>query len=95
MSKPALKLSRLPDRKPAKLTISLEPDLLEDLKTYAALYGDVYGEKQSISGLAPFMLRAFIDSDAGFRRARKQRLTGDASAPGGRQSNRAGANSVE
>ena len=95
MAKPSLKLSRLPNRKPVKLSISVEPDLFDDLTMYAEVYGAEYGEQQSVTDLAPFMLRAFIESDAGFRRARKQRSTGDASAPRDRQHKSADANSVE
>lgn len=38
-----LKLSRLPDRTPVKLTITLPPDLHQALVTYAALYAENYG----------------------------------------------------
>ena len=33
-----LKLARLPDRTPVKLTISISPDLADALGIYAALY---------------------------------------------------------
>jgi hypothetical protein len=50
-----LRLARLPDRTPIKVTLALE----------------TYGETARIEDLAPLMLRKFLDSDRHFRRARK------------------------
>ncbi len=47
----------------------LRPDLDSDLKTYAAIYEQTYGEKASVPALIPFMLRALIASDSGFKKA--------------------------
>ncbi len=67
-----LKLSKLPDRTPVKITITLGPDLNQALREYAAIYRATYGEVESIADLIPFMLGAFLDRDRGFARARKE-----------------------
>ncbi len=64
-----LKLARLPDRTLVKLTISLPTDLNQALAAYAALYGEVYGERESVGDLVPFMLRSFLESDRAFAKA--------------------------
>ena len=48
MSKPQLKLHKLPDTKPVKHTISVMPDLEADLEAYAKVYEKAYGEKADI-----------------------------------------------
>ena len=65
-----LKLRKLPDRTPVKLTISVMPDLHQALAEYAAIYEAVYGQAESITELIPFMLQAFLESDRRFARAR-------------------------
>jgi hypothetical protein len=66
-----LKLARLPDRTPVKLTISVAPDLHRALADYAAIYQEAYGEEQAIADLVPHMLVAFLGSDRGFAKARE------------------------
>lgn len=66
-----LKLARLPDRTPVKLTISISPDLHLALADYAALYQQAYGDEQAIADLVPHMLAAFLTSDRAFSKARK------------------------
>lgn len=68
-----LKLSRLRDRTPVKLTISICPDLNEMLKAYAAVYQAAYGSSEPICELVPAMLAAFIESDREFARTRQRR----------------------
>jgi hypothetical protein len=65
-----LKLAKLPDRTPVKLTISIAPDLHNALADYAAAYRDAYGQDASMSDLIPAMLVSFLDSDRAFQRAR-------------------------
>ena len=67
-----LKLGKLPDRTPVKITITLGPDLNQALRDYAAIYRATYGEAESIADLIPFMLSSFLDSDRGFAKARKE-----------------------
>lgn len=68
-----LKLGKLPDRTPAKLTILLDPDLLAALNAYADIYEATYGKREPIEQLAPVMIERFLMSDAAFKRARKER----------------------
>ncbi len=77
-----LKLRRLPDRVPVKLTVTVPPDLHKALQIYAELYRSTYGDDESIQTLIPFMLRAFLDADRGFAKAAKARsMNGAAAAP--------------
>ena len=69
---PELKLAKLPDRTPVKITIALNPDLNQALRDYAAIYRAKYGEAESVAELIPFMLGAFLESDKGFAKARKE-----------------------
>jgi len=66
-----LKLARLPDRTPIKLSISIMPDLNQALADYAALYARTYGRDEPVSELIPAMLSAFLDGDRTFARARQ------------------------
>jgi hypothetical protein len=69
---PELKLTKLPDRVPVKLTITLQPDLAQALREYAAVYRATYGEAESVEELVPFMLASFLEGDRGFAKARKE-----------------------
>ena len=68
-----LKLQRLPERAPVKLTVSLSPELARDLDDYAAAYEVAYGTRESVAELVPFMLERFLTSDRAFARGRKTR----------------------
>jgi hypothetical protein len=67
-----LKLGKLPDRTPVKITITVSPNLSQALRDYAAIYRTTYGEAESVADLIPFMLDAFLESDRGFAKARKE-----------------------
>lgn len=69
-----LKLPKLPDRTPVKLTISVSPDLHQRLLSYAALYRATYGTAEPVADLVPYMLDAFLDSDRVYAKARKEDL---------------------
>lgn len=66
-----LKLARLPDRTPVKMTISITPDLQRALADYAAIYNEAYGQSEPIAELVPHMLATFLASDRGFAKARE------------------------
>lgn len=66
-----LKLAKLPDRTPVKITVTVGADLNQALQDYAALYRATYGEAETVAELIPFMLEAFLDSDRAFAKARK------------------------
>lgn len=65
-----LKLPKLPDRAPVKMTISVLPDLKRALDDYAAAYEAVYGQAESVADLIPYMLQSFLAGDRGFAKAR-------------------------
>lgn len=67
---PELKLPRLPDRNPVKLSLMVMPDLHQALLEYAALYAEAYGRDEPVAELIPAMLAAFLESDKSFTRAR-------------------------
>ena len=66
-----LRLAKLPDRTPVKLTISVSPELNQALVDYAAAYEAAYGQAESVADLIPAMLVAFLASDRAFARMRK------------------------
>ena len=68
-----LKLPKLPDRTPVKISIVVSPDLNRALETYAALYRETYGEEESVKQLIPFMLESFLEADRGFAKAQKEK----------------------
>ncbi len=72
MSKPNLKLAKLPDMTPSKISVSLTPDLMGDLEIYAKIYEQTYGEKQAVGALIPSMLSGFLASDHGFKKAKRE-----------------------
>ncbi len=71
-----IKLPKLPDRNPVKLTIAILPDLHRQLGEYAELYRQVYGVEEPVTNLIPHMLAAFLDSDRRFSRARSPKAGG-------------------
>lgn len=70
---PELKLAKLPDRTPVKLTISVLPELNQALSDYATLYAETYGRSESVTELIPAMLATFLESDREFACGRKAR----------------------
>ena len=51
---PDLKLDKLPDRTPVKITITVSPDLSRALTDYAEIYRSVYGQREKVEELIPF-----------------------------------------
>ena len=70
-NKPTLRIGKLPDLTPVKLTVSLEPEVHQMLEDYARIYGDSYGETVKPAELVPSMIAGFLATDNGFKRARK------------------------
>jgi len=66
-----LKLARLPERTPTKITFTAPPELDLALRQYAGLYRAAYGQAETVAELVPFMLEAFLESDRAFAKARK------------------------
>jgi len=67
---PDLKLPKLPDRTPIRLTISITPDLQAALNDYAKAYADTYGREEPVTELIPAMLMSFVENDRAFMRSR-------------------------
>jgi hypothetical protein len=70
---PELRIAKLPDRNPIKLSIAVMPELHDALQDYAKLYADTYGQSDAMVDLIPSMLAAFLDGDREFQKARKGR----------------------
>lgn len=68
-----LKLGKLPDRVPIKLTVAILPDLHQALQDYAALYAQAYGQEEPVAELIPAMLVSFLESDRAFAKQWKGR----------------------
>lgn len=65
-----LRLAKLPERTPVKVTISVSPALHQALGEYAGLYSKTYGSDEPLAELIPAMLATFLDSDRVFSRSR-------------------------
>ena len=74
-NKPALRIGKLPDLTPVKVTVSLEPEIYRMLEDYTCIYGDRYGETVKPAQLVPSMIAGFLAKDSGFKRARKERYS--------------------
>jgi hypothetical protein len=64
-----LKLAKLPDRTPVKITVAVSPELNKALQTYASAYKATYGEEESVPELIPFILEDYLRSDRTFSKA--------------------------
>ncbi len=73
-----MKLAKLPDRTPVKMNVVFTPALAKRLREYADFYGETYGSQEEVADLIPFMLEAFLDSDADFRKSKR---TGTGGSP--------------
>jgi hypothetical protein len=67
-----MKLAKLPDRTPVKMNVVLAPGLAKRLHEYADFYAETYGSREEVAELIPFMLEAFLDSDAAFKKEKKR-----------------------
>lgn len=63
-----LKLAKLPNRNPVRVTVAIPPELYQRLEGYAAAYAETYQTQEPIAELVPAMLAAFLDSDRAFSR---------------------------
>lgn len=67
----SLKIGPVANRAPVRLSISLAPDIHDALADYARLHAQEFGRDIKLPDLAALMIERFLQSDAGFRRARK------------------------
>ena len=68
-----LRIAKLADRNPVKLTIAVMPDLHDALQDYAKLYAETYGQADAMVDLIPAMLGAFLEGDREFQRGRSNK----------------------
>ncbi|MFT4254904.1 MAG: DUF2274 domain-containing protein [Caulobacter sp.] len=66
-----MKLPKLPDRNPVRITFTALPELNAALQDYASAYLATYGETATVSDLVPFILEAYLAGDREFAKARK------------------------
>ena len=71
-----LKLGKLPDRTPVKLSITVSPELHKALQKYAQVYKQTYGEEEAVVELIPFMLEDFLSRDRKFAKELKRTMAG-------------------
>ena len=67
-----LKLSKLPKRTPIRITATFPPEIHEALTDYARIYEQDYDVKEKIEDLVPYIIASFLDTDNGFKKARRQ-----------------------
>ena len=67
----SLRLGKLPDRTPVRMSIAIDPGLAAALSDYAEIYRQTYGAEEKPETLIPAMLENFLKQDAGFKRARR------------------------
>lgn len=72
-----LRIDKLPDRTPVKLTIAVLPELNDALADYTAIYADTYGQTDQVTDLIPAMLTTFLESDKAFKRSRARLQKGN------------------
>ena len=68
----SLKLAKLPERTPVKITIMIPPDLHRALGLYAEAYKEAYGQTETLLELIPAMLASFVESDRAFAQRRRK-----------------------
>ncbi|MFZ5780132.1 MAG: DUF2274 domain-containing protein [Pseudomonadota bacterium] len=67
-----LKLGKLPDRTPVKMTIAISPGLNRALQAYADIYREAYGQAEPVTELIPYMLERFLAGDRTYVKALKK-----------------------
>jgi hypothetical protein len=72
---PDLKLRKLPDRTPVKITFKASAALNASLEAYTAFYRETYGQEEPLPELIPYMLEAFLKSDGAFNKALREKTT--------------------
>ena len=68
-----LRLGPIPKATPVRITIVVTAEFKSQLDRYAELHARAWGDAVDVADLIPHMLRAFVDGDKAFRRARKRR----------------------
>ena len=68
-----VKLAKLPDRTPVKMTVALPSELAARLRSYADLYAETYGVREEPAELVPYIMDAFFKGDLQFQRAIREK----------------------
>ena len=68
-----LRLGPIPKSTPVRITIVVTAEFKSQLDRYAEIHARAWGEAIDVADLIPHMLRAFVDGDKAFRRARKRK----------------------
>jgi hypothetical protein len=79
---PDIKLAKLADRTPVKVTVTMMPELAQALTAYGEIYRQAYGREEPLSELIPAMLASFLESDRAFVKARRGATPPPLSPPG-------------
>ncbi|PHZ86751.1 DUF2274 domain-containing protein [Paremcibacter congregatus] len=66
-----LRIKKITDRTPVKITLSLPPETHSDLLKYAEIYRQEHSCTETPQVLAVHMITAFIQSDNGFKKAKQ------------------------
>ncbi len=69
--KPAIRIAKLPDLTPIKMSISVELEVHRMLEDYAKIYSETYRETVKPAALVHLMIAAFLATNNDFKRARK------------------------
>jgi hypothetical protein len=80
---PELKLPKLPDRKPVRISITVSPSLNQKLEAYAAAYKGAYGDEEKVSDLIPYILEQFLVGDRRFNGKQRRSDLGAGAGSGG------------
>ncbi len=76
-----LKLSKLPKRTPVRISATFPPEIHDALSDYARIYEQDYGVMEKIEDLVPYIIASFLDTDNGFKKARRQLAAASKSTP--------------
>ncbi|OUJ14815.1 DUF2274 domain-containing protein [Acetobacter sp. DsW_063] len=76
MATDSLKITRLADARPVRLTMQLPADVWRDLELYAVFMSEPGKEKIPLANLAGDMIARFMGEDHAFLRRKKKVLSG-------------------
>ncbi len=76
----SIKLPKLPDRTPVKVTLSLNPELHQSIQEYAEIYRETYGQSECepVAEILPYMIQDYLDKHKAFAKTRKRKTKPEA-----------------
>lgn len=69
-----LRLKKIADKTPVKITLSLPPEVHADLLIYAEIYRKEHGSQETQQVLAAQMIATFMQGDTQFRKDKRSLL---------------------